>query len=164
MWLPKDERRLLAGYYGNIGDVKRGSERVYRLGSLGCLLRFRGHRSRVPEYGEREDSMASADDLESMKHAIKQEVEVRNRVGKANGLLAARGLITCTPHESEPDVAIIGLTVDGYDLGRRYSSFWASSGLWFREYREHWGWLVAAFLGGAVATKSIDFLASRVER
>ena len=28
-WLPKDERRLLAGYYRDIGDIK--TEKVYRV-------------------------------------------------------------------------------------------------------------------------------------
>ncbi len=161
MWLPKEERRLLAGYYANIADV--GPTKAYRLGHLSPLLRFRGRRSHVPEYGECEASASLSDDWESKKRAISKWIDVSNRIRKANGLLLARGLITCIPHESERDVAIIGLTLDGYDLGRRYSSVLASSGLWFREYREHWAWLVAAFLGAAVATKWIDFLASVVE-
>lgn len=161
-WLPKDERRLLAGYYVNMSDV--GQEKAYDLDDLSPLLTFRGHRSRIPEYGDPEPTSAEPDDPESVKDAIHLSIQAQNRVKKANALLAARRLITYQPHVHAPNVVVIGLTLEGYDLGRRYSSILESSGLWFREYREHWMWLVIAFFGGAVSTKLIEFLASVLKR
>jgi|GEM_PF-2689434 len=158
MWLPKDERRLLAGYYTLIGNI--GIERVYRLYELSRLLRFRGYRLRVPEYGESENSSDNPGDIESMKREMRRYTDFCNRINKANKLLAGRSLITCTPHQHELDVVAIGLTVEGYDLGRRYSNALESSGLWFYEYRHHWVWLIVAFFGGAVGTKLIDYFAS----
>ena len=158
MWLPKDERRLLAGYYSLIGKIN--TEKVYRFGDLARLLRFRGHKTAVPEYGESEGSTDESDDLDSMKRQMVQYIDACNRIEKANNLLAARRLITCTPHRHEVHVVVIGLSVEGYDLGRRYSSFVESSGLWFHEYRNHWIWLIVAFFGGAVGAKLIDWIAS----
>ena len=129
MWLPKDERRLLAGYNSLIGDI--GTEKVYRLGDLACLLRFRGYRCAVPEYGDSEASSDESDDLESMKREVVQYIDTCHRIEKANGLLAARRLINLTPHQHEMHVVVVGLSVDGYDLGRRYSNLLESSGLWF---------------------------------
>lgn len=158
MWLPKDERRLLAGYYTLIGEIS--TKKVYRLRDLARLLRFRGHRARVPEYGESETSSANSDDLESMKRKIAQYSDFSNRINKANSLLAARELVTVTPHQHETSVVVIGLSVDGYDLGRRFANTLESSGLWFQEYRNHWIWLIVACFGGAVLTKLPDLLAA----
>lgn len=158
MWLPKDERRLLAGYYALIGDIN--TEKVYRLGDLARLLRFRGYRTQVPEYGESESSSELSDDSESMKREVAQYIDFSNRIKKANSLLAARGFATVTPHQHEPDVVVIGLSVEGYDLGRRFSNTFDSSGLWFQEYRNHWIWLIVACFGGAVLTKLPDLLAA----
>ena len=156
MWLPKDERRLLAGYYALIGAV--GVEKAYHLSALARLLRFRGHRSSVPEYGESEDSTENCDDLESLKREINRDIDARIQIEKANTLLTARGLITCTPRQHEIDVVVIGLSVDGYDLGRRYSRWFSSTGLWFNEYRNHWMWLILAFFGGAFGNRLIEWV------
>jgi hypothetical protein len=61
-------------------------------------------------------------------------------------------------HEHDPSVVLIGLTVTGYDLGRKYARFLTRSGLWFEEYRNHWLWLIAAFIGGAISTRFLDFV------
>ena len=157
MWLPKDERRLLAGYYTLIGAID--TKNVYCLRDLARLLRFRGHRSHIPEYGESESSSTESKDLESMKREIAQYVDFSNRIEKANSLLVARKLVTVTPHQHETRVVVIGLSVEGYDLGRRFSNTVESSGLWFQEYRNHWIWLIVAFLGGAVGAKLLDVFA-----
>lgn len=158
MWLPKDERRLLAGYYTLISEIS--TKHVYRLSELASLLQFRGHRARVPEYGESESPTTNSDDLETVKRKIAEYSDSSNRINKANSLLAARGLVTVTPHQHETSVVIIGLSVEGYDLGRRFSNTFESSGLWFQEYRNHWIWLIVAFLGGAVGAKLLDGVAS----
>ncbi len=156
MWLPKDERRLLAGYYCLIGDI--GSERVFRSGDLAELLRLRGHKCAIPEYGASDRSSSGSDDLETMKREVDKYIDACNRIEKANDLLATRGLITFTPHRSEIHVVVVGLSIDGYDLGRRYSNLLDSSGLWFQEYRNHWIWLIVAFFGGALGAKLIEWI------
>ncbi len=145
MLLPKDERRLLAGYYTLIGAV--GTEKVWHLSDLAPLLRFHGHRRPVPEYGESEGSTGNCGDLESTKREIVRYIDACDRIKKANSLLTARGLITCTPQQQEIDVFVIGLSVDGYDLGRQYSHWLSPTGLWFSEYRNHWSSLILAFFG-----------------
>jgi len=156
MWLPKDERRLLAGYYALIRAVD--TEKAYHLSDLAPLLRFRGHRWPVPEYGESEGSTDNSGDLESIKREIDADIDARVQITKANSLLTARGLITRTPQQHEIDVVVIGLSVDGYDLGRRYSHWFSSTGLWFTEYRNHWMWLIVAFFGGASGNRLIEWI------
>ena len=158
MWLPKDERRLLAGYFTQIGEIN--SERVYRTDDLCGLLKFRGHRKHIREYRDPESPSSNSGDVEAMKREAVTYFRCTNRIDAANTLLAERGLITVTPHEHEPHVVVIGLTLAGYDLGRRYSNFLESSGLWFQEYKNHWIWLIVAFFGGALGVKLIDFIAS----
>jgi hypothetical protein len=160
MWLPRDERRLLAGYYALIGAV--GTERVFRVCDLARLLRFRGLRCSVPEYGESKHSRDHSGDFESVKREIEQDIDARIRIKKGNALLTARGLITCRPQEHEIDVVAIGLSVSGYDLGRRYSHWFSSTGLLFQEYRNHWIWLIVAFFGGAFGSRLLEWVGSLV--
>jgi len=156
MWLPKDERRLLAGYYTQIGEIN--TEKVYRLRHLARLLSFRGYRLHVPEYGDSESSSENVDDLGSNR-AVKKYIDDCNRINKANSLLAGRRLAMVTPHQ-EDGIVIIALTVEGYDLGRRFSNIFDSSGLCFQEYRNHWIWLIVSFFGGAICVKLLDVLVS----
>jgi hypothetical protein len=156
MWLAKDERRLLAGYYRSIGAVD--TEKQYHLGHLAPLLRFPCHRPSVPEYGRAERCNRAGDSLESIKREIVCEIDARARITEANGLLAARGLIACTAQQGEIDVVRIRLSVKGYDLGRRYSHWFARTGLWFDEYRNHWIWLILAFFGGALGNRLLEWI------
>ena len=158
MWLSKVERRLLAGYFTQIGEIK--SNKVYRTGELCDLLKFGGHRKQIPEYGDVQTPSRDSGDVVSMKREVVTFIRCTNRIDVANKLLAERGLITVTPHQHEHHVIVIGLTLPGYDLGRRYSSFLESSGLWFQEYKNHWIWLIVAFFGGALGVKLFDFIAS----
>jgi hypothetical protein len=158
MWLPKDERRLLAGYYSSIREI--GTEKVYRLGDLASLLHFRAHKRAVAEYGDSVPSADQSDDLATMKREAVKYIDACNRIEKANSLLAARGLIKLTPHQHEIHVVVVGLSVQGYDLGRRYSNAFESSGMCFQEYRNHWIWLILAFCCGAVGAELIKWIGS----
>ncbi len=158
MWLTKDERRLLAGYFRQIGRI--GTEKTYRITDLCDLLKFRGHRKKIAEYGDSETPCDNSGDVESLKRKIASYVHCDNRIRRGNELLAERGLITLTSHQHERNVVVIGLTLGGFDLGRRYSNFLESSGLCFQEYKNHWIWLIAAFFGGTLGVKLIDFIAS----
>jgi hypothetical protein len=132
MWLPRDERRLLQGYYVTIGEVSKQHEF-----SLDDLLGFiksnasselppSGHPQRVKKYEE--------------------WLKDRNRVIIANEALEERGLITgsrafqvfvagipCEKSESNQPLAI-SLTINGYDLGRKYNSPWVCIKLWYEQY------------------------------
>ena len=157
MWLTKDERRLLSGYFTQIGRI--GTERVYCITDLCDLLKFRGHRKKIAEYGDPETPSDNSGDVESMKIEIASYASCDKRIRRGNELLAERGLITVTQHQHERNVVVIGLTLRGFDLGRRYSSFLESSGLCFQEYKNHWIWLIVAFFGGTLGVKLIDFIA-----
>ena len=143
MWLPKDERRLLAGYYRSIRAV--GTERQY---TMEDLARFLG--CRVGSEGWAEKSPTR----EAMEREIEGAVDVLRRSENANKLLSARSLITCTPQQ--PGTCVnVSLTVDGYDLGRRYSHCFFRSGLWLNEYGNHWA---VAFFVGVVGTKLVEWM------
>ena len=161
MWLPKDERRLLAGYYKVIGEI--GNVGVYRESDLIPLLAFRQHRESVRTYAE---STSESDNSVSMKNmtAFKREVKLllagTARVKQANTMLTARNMVTIRKHDHEQDVVLITLTVEGFDLGRRYGSWFNSTGLYFAHYKDHWFWLIVAAVGGGITSKLIDYFAA----
>ena len=72
------------------------------------------------------------------------------KISIANGALERRGLITVVQHATERQIAGIALTIGGYDLCMKYSHWFAKSGAWFEEYRNHWISLVLSFLGGVM--------------
>jgi hypothetical protein len=71
-------------------------------------------------------------------------------------------MIVLDHHESELQVDIITLTVDGYDLGRKYAKWFTRSGLWFEEYRNHWLWLIVAFFGGVAGARVLEVILARL--
>ncbi|MBA3482851.1 MAG: hypothetical protein H0T51_13660 [Pirellulales bacterium] len=152
MWLPYDERRLLAAYVHLLKgiDVKG----TYHQGKLGRIF-VRGNRSwDVPQYGDIDHAPSRFDSAADAGAYM----ERLNRVIAANRNLEKRNLLILDQHVAEPYVVIVTLTVDGYDLGRQYKHWLSGSGLWFAQYKDHWLWLLAAFLGAAVATQVIDSL------
>jgi hypothetical protein len=158
MWLTKDERRLIAGYYRNCAEpglmsARRGgwfSPVAYELDEVSKLLR-RGV-VRISQYGSSQlDNSAGHPGIEKMKDASGSVVRGRARVVRANQLLAERGLVMVEDHTTQADVCLIRLTLAGFDLGRRYSNWWDRSGLRFQEYRNHWIWLIVSLFGGALA-------------
>lgn len=157
MWLPKDERQLLTAYYGLIGDIEE--QRVYRIPDL-CRVFDRGFEpASIRTYGESpSDDASDTDDVEKLKQEIKELIARMSRIKKANRLLTERGLVTVQNHQTEHDVIVVALTVDGYDLGRRLSGWFERTGLCFQEYKNHWVWLVVAFLGGIVGSLVIEII------
>src|SRR5438445_8340734 len=139
MWITQDERRLLRGYYDLLGDIQ--AEEAFRLDDLGLLLTLWGYRKQIPKYEDAPSPENPVAGHEALKRAIRSVIQNRNRIKKANSLLVARNLIKFTPHQSDDNVVIISLTLDGHELGRKYSGWFERSGLWFKEYRNHWLWL-----------------------
>jgi len=152
MWLPKDERRLIEGYYVNIGKV--GEQKWFEMKSWtgvlesDCVKQFA---DQVKEYGDDDSSTENpCSSSAERKRAISSYIDCLKRIDIANAALEKRNLIGVQKHETEPDVAGITLTIDGYDLGRKYANWFTWSGLWFEEYRNHWISLIVGILGGVL--------------
>jgi hypothetical protein len=159
MWLPKDERRLLAGYLKIIGEIDK--ERVYRESDLIPLLWRRQKIESIKTYREsvgKPDGSASMENMTAFKREVKQLLADMARIKRANKLLVARKMVAIRPHAHEQNVILIALTVKGFDLGRRYGNWLDSTGLWFAYYKNHWIWLIVAAVAGGIIPKLIDHI------
>ena len=104
-------------------------------------------------------------------------LETYSILENANNILSRRGLINCEiadgidvlrrlPKISEamglaenPNVHFgISPTLAGYDLGRKYNSWWSKSGLWFAEYKNHWIWLIVSYIAGIISMLLVNWL------
>jgi hypothetical protein len=127
MWLPKDERKLLALYFRVIG---KPDERVTFSNS-----------------DEDSDKFEKTLGWKGGQEGSRSYVQ---RVRHAEEMLEKRGLLDVL--EREIWEKTVSLSVQGYDLGRKYSPWWIRTGLWFAEYKHHWFWLIVSFLSGIIAT------------
>lgn len=151
MWLPKDERLLLAGYYRELGEVEKTE--TYSIYGLRSLLSRCPWKRKVRESGDPDKKKGSpADNV----RWVNQYFDVVTRIRKANKHLAERRLLVTQEHKHDNNVILISLTVDGYDLGRKYASWFNRTGLLFDEYKHHWLWLIVALLGGGIVSKLLD--------
>jgi hypothetical protein len=78
-----------------------------------------------------------------------------SRIKNATDTLNRRDLIVS---QDQGDAITIGLTLEGYDLAIKYSTWFTRSGLRFAEYKGHWIWIVLAFVGGIVGKTIADFI------
>jgi len=78
----------------------------------------------------------------------------------ATRVLNERGLVMLgdTDRRQANRSIYVGLTPAGYDLGRKYNSRFARSGLWFSEYKDHWVWLIVSFIGGVLGSLLVQWL------
>jgi hypothetical protein len=151
MWLPKDERLILAGLYHNIPDRQDAAYHV-----LDLIKLLGGYRKiNLPETHEAE---SGRDNSVATSESIKEYIDNQKRVMHALRQLEARGMITLTQHQHDNNVVVVALTLSGYDLGRQYANWFNRTGLCFQEYRNHWLWLFVAFVGGGIVAKLIDWL------
>ena len=154
MWLPKDERRLLTGYYHAIGTIDHDA--VYHLSSLGPALNtYRP--CKLHQCGDEPESPIP-EGRDRINEFLNAHVDVITRSRCANERLAARGLIQITNQADSSNVIVVSLTVAGYDLGRRYASGWDRTGLCFAEYKDHWITLVVSILAAVVTSLIIHLL------
>lgn len=131
MWLPKDERKLLALYFRRI---------------------------------DRPDEQKTFKDFDDMKVLGWKESKSNkdydqqyiNRVWHADDILKKRGFLGGLNREFAEKTLL--LTIDGFDLGRKYNSWWIRTGLWFAEYKDHWFWLIVGFLGGIMGALIVNWL------
>lgn len=160
MWLPKDERRLLQGYYINIGQYD--NEKNFHIMAWAPVIKsefIKRNARRVKSIGESEQvAQASAgykDMIEKMTQILKDEKVIT----ETNKMLEARRLITLRGDRTTSNIVGITLTLDGYDLGREYNYWWTRSKLWYDEYiKGHWIWLFICFIVGGVITQLINYL------
>jgi hypothetical protein len=163
MWLPPDERRLLAGLYRSIGKV--GGEYAFREDWLAKLLH--GDRT-APEYGEEPDDPSepkgpwNQSNVAVLKAGISRVCHNRQLVQSVLSLLAARSLITLERHTTEMSVVIVGLNLEGYDLGRQYSSWSSRVTLWLREHKDSWFWMSAVAFMSVLGTLLIPYIGKRL--
>ena len=119
---------------------------------------------KVKGYGDSERTSSQKDKpVEQTRKEIKNYIELERRLTVSNAALERRKLIKLDQHQSEADVKGVSLTIEGYDLGRKYSSWWARGGLWFAEYKDHWIWLIVGFLGGIVGALLVNWLARKIK-
>jgi len=158
MWLQRDERHLIEGYWKMLGDIT--SKKGYEDDNLIPLLASPGNYTKIMEYGKGkqipDEPEPEPKDNDERNQRNREYLSQRSRVRIANKLLSARGLIDLGNHETVENVVFIHLTPKGYDLGRRYSSKLDRSCLWFEAYRNHWFWLVLSFLGGIIGSLIVN--------
>jgi hypothetical protein len=159
MWLPKDERRLLQGYYlklkqaGKELHIEKINNWVPVMKSL-CVKHAMNQFEKPQEHSN--NSEDSDDGLDGLKKGIPEffEINLVNIALKERGLINTKETIGATsPPRS------ISLTTNGYDLGRKYNSLWLRIKLWYEEYiKSHPIWLISSFLGGVITGLLVNWL------
>lgn len=178
MWLPKDERHLLLGYYVNMFNIADrnvcrylDNPKWFEMSDWTDVLKkprwipiltpwLVKHRARrIKAYGDTKKASNKEDESAVLsKKEVKTCIKLKRRLEIVNAGLKKRNLINIQEHESCQDVAGISLTIEGQDLGGKYNSWWIRSGLWFAEYKHHWIWLIVSFLGGIIGGLLINWL------
>lgn len=157
MWLPKDERKLLSYYYRQINKVE--TDQKFEIIDLIKALRKK-ERSGPPKT-KREIILDSYNTLESVNNLLNQRDLIKWKNLDPKSIIAAYSFDHPTSQELFENTKVnlcITLTIKGYDLGRKYSSWWTRSGLWFAEYKNHWIWLIVSFLGGVIGGLLINWM------
>jgi hypothetical protein len=154
MWLPKEERDLLAYYYKKIGKSNEWKAFYAEelTNAIGYFKRIRRIVCRV---------MCWLKDKGVVK-SIKFNDGPVEKVQAANERLQERGFIELRVSDLAGDEIKYGheakLTLQGWDIGRKYNCFFTRSGLWFAEYKNHWLWFILCFLGGIIGAVLVNWL------
>ena len=146
MWLPKDERYLLQGYWRYLKEIN--VEHTFSKFDLIPLLSS-------PKNWRKIDNQ---EDTKTAPKAVKTAMDNMFRIWNANERLRERNLINLQENQHDGKMCTISLTLFGYDLARKYSKFLDRSGLWFAAYKDHWIRHLFTFIGGilvGVITKMI---------
>lgn len=101
-----------------------------------------------------------ADRKREMRYYLKQ----RKRVENASHFLAQRGLIAVEHHQTDSDVILITMTLEGYDLGKRLSTPWGWVGVHYQETKSGLFWWVvgSVLIGGILVAVAKDWLKEKV--
>ncbi len=172
MWLPKNERKLLTIYYIAICEALKKTnstptdEKWYDISDLTRIFEHGNHKKEARKLEDErhrkkegsEESEQEKSNFEKQKKKIKTFTTTKAIIDTTNAALESLELIKITPHQTERMRNGISLTIDGYYLGRKYTNPLISSGLWFREYKGHWLWLIIAYIAGILSPFLIDAL------
>jgi len=161
MWLPKDERHLLLGYYISIEN--EGEEVCFALEEWVQI--FEGLTwvpilvpCQIKRFARKVRHYPVLSEPPNIQTHNKQYPVNANKIRIANNRLEKRGLIKLRRNHSGTMMGI-ALTIEGYDLGRKYCSWWKRSNLWYAEYiKHHWIWVIVSFLGGIIGGLLINWL------
>ena len=166
MWLPKDERRLLQGYYLKLKQA--GKElRIEKIEDWVPIMKTLHVKRFVHQFKTSSHTVTKQPSLLSLTDTDKGKIlkELREKVPEffeinlVNMALKERKLInTKGDIDSTSPPRSISLTTSGCDLGRKYNCWLKRSGLWFAEYKDHWFWLVLSFLGGIIGALLVNWL------
>ena len=158
MWLPKDEGKLLRYYYHQINKVEAAQNFEIRdiIKAFGKKERSGPPQAKMQIILDTYTRLEDVNNLLSQRNLIKWEnlspdsIRVLQALPKTSEALS-------WPENTNVNLCIT-LTIKGYDSGRKYSSRWTHSGLWFAEYRDHWFGLILSFLGGIVGALIVNWL------
>lgn len=138
MWLPKDERKLLAFYFRDLPEASFSKK--YTSNSMKVVKANRNlSRRRLINLEEYEDARS-----------------VIFRHGWAERDLAE--FLLDSKDTGGSCTTIVELTLDGWDLGRKYNNRWERGKLWWGEQKQHWLWSVLAI----IVTFLLGLLAGRM--
>ena len=173
MWLSKEERKLLVIYHVAITESLKTvgwtftAEKWYSMSKLVKVYQNVYYRTAAKtlkddyqaavEETNREGKSEEPDGDKAVDD-YKKSLGDMVAINAASAVLAERGLIKLSEHQHDSLAIGVSLTVRGYDLGRKYSNRLTASGLWFAEYKDHWGWIVVSFLGGIIGALVVNWL------
>ena len=126
MWLPKDERKLLAFYFRDLPEASFGKK--YTSNSMRVVKANRNLNGRrlinLDGYGDTSN--------------------VSFPRGCAEGDLA--DFLPDPKDTGGSYTTFVELTLDGWDLGRKYNHWFTRTGLWWAEYKGHWVWVLLGII------------------
>jgi len=169
MWLPKEERHLLMVY--TVFDPNfDGQDMVFKVEDLKWALdkclqpsKIVKRASELRKEAEKQDQKVNT--LENTQTDGNKKVEeymswlrAKATIRSINNRLRARGLIES--RECDTGCYEVKMTLAGWDLGDKYNSWCSRNVLWFREYKDHWIWLIVGFLGGIVGALLVNWLSN----
>jgi hypothetical protein len=170
MWLMKTERDLLAYYYNNMKECEDGfafpSEETPEntrdiLSNLGYFPTFRKFLRKVKcrlgfKCFERDKQKKRLEKFERQVFAANARLMERKLVIRKTGSSSiGEGLAKLF------GLRYLGLSIQGWDLGRKYNNPLASLGLWFAEYKDQGLGVIFGFFGGILGAVVVQWFCNK---
>lgn len=141
MWLSKDERKVLFKYY----DYLQNTQEYRRFESLSRRV-YISTRNLIVRDLVHEIKEGGTEHVESLTALLAMEpIKLHTFLASSENDIECNGLTLC-------------LTIQGYDLASKYDHWFSRTGLWFAEYKDHWIWLLCAFIGGIIGALIVEWL------
>jgi len=163
MWLPREERQLLIFYAVSDADL-HGNPMSFSVNQLGETATRRQCARQIAKRAERVNGAGAQTGQEAIPNqesgngsaTYMKWLDAKGGIESANSRLQNRGLIRFRECGTGQYEIIVNLS--GWDLGRKYGLWWDRTGLWFREYKDHWIWVIAGFVGGILGALAVQWL------